>query len=112
MKTTASNCSPAGMAKENKMTNEVKRPASSTEPQTEVALGGRVLLFNDDVHTFDEVIGQLMLALGCAENEAFCFAYDAHTNGSASVFHGKIEECLRVSSTLEAIGLVTQVSCE
>lgn len=72
-------------------------------------LSTRVLLFNDMVHTFDEVIGQVCKAIGCAKHKANAVAWEVHTHGYALVFEGEIFECLQVSSVLEEIALRTQV---
>jgi ATP-dependent Clp protease adaptor protein ClpS len=72
-------------------------------------LGTRVLLFNDMVHTFDEVIGQVCKAIGCGRHKATSVAWEVHTRGQALVFEGEIFECLQVSSVLEEIALHTQV---
>lgn len=69
----------------------------------------RVVLFNDDEHTFDEVIFQLIKALNCSFETARDYAYEAHEKGKAVVFNGTISECLRVSSILEEIALNTQI---
>lgn len=72
-------------------------------------LSTRVLLFNDMVHTFDEVIGQVCKAIGCARHKANTVAWEVHTRGHALVFEDEIFECLQVSSVLEEIALRTQV---
>lgn len=72
-------------------------------------LSTRVLLFNDMVHTFDEVIGQVCKAIGCPRHKANAVAWEVHTRGYALVFEGEIFECLQVSSILEEIALRTQV---
>ena len=72
-------------------------------------LSTRVLLFNDMVHTFDEVIGQVCKATGCSKHKASAIAWHVHTRGHALVFEGEIFECLQVSSILEEIALHTQV---
>ena len=69
----------------------------------------KVILFNDDVHTFDEVIVQLMKALRCAEHRAEALAMEAHTNGKAVVYSGEILQCMEVSHVLEEIRLMTQI---
>ena len=69
----------------------------------------RVILFNDDWHTFDEVIAQLIKAIGCSSDHAEKIAMEVHTKGKATVFEGDIPDCLRVSSILEEIALHTQI---
>ena len=69
----------------------------------------KVILFNDNIHTFDDVISQLIKAIGCTSGRAEAYAWEVHTKGKACVFVGEIEKCLRVSSILEEIGLHTQI---
>ena len=70
----------------------------------------KVLLFNDNTHTFDEVIGQVTKATGCGSDHAEKIAWEVHNRGKAVVYDGDIAECLRVSSVLEEIALHTQVT--
>lgn len=76
---------------------------------TEVGLPAKVILFNDDYHTFDEVIEQLIKAIGCSYDKAEALTWEVHLKGKAVVFVGEISECLRVSSVLEEIALNTQI---
>lgn len=69
----------------------------------------RVILFNDDIHTFEEVIVQLMKAVRCSQEQAESWAWEVHTRGKACVYSGEMPECLRVSAILEEIGLHTQI---
>lgn len=69
----------------------------------------RVILFNDNIHTFDEVIAQLIKATGCNSSQAESIAWEAHQKGKACCYQGSIDECLRVSTVLEEIGLHTQI---
>jgi ATP-dependent Clp protease adapter protein ClpS len=73
------------------------------------AFPSKVILFNDNVHSFDDVISQLIKAIGCSSGQAEAFAWEVHTKGKACVFTGEIEKCLRVSGVLEEIGLHTQI---
>ena len=72
-------------------------------------LFSRVILYNDDHHTFDEVIVQVSKATGCSGFEAEGVAWEVHTRGLATVFEGDLFNCLKVSSILEEIALHTQV---
>ncbi len=83
------------------------KPESETETTT--GLAARVILFNDDWHTFDEVINQLIKAIHCSFEKARNLAFEVHTKGKAVVFSGELTECLRVSSVLEEIALHTQI---
>ena len=68
-----------------------------------------VILFNDEVHTFDEVIHQLVKATGCSTATAESHAWRVHTEGKAMVYEDELEPCLRVQSILREIELVTEV---
>ncbi|MBI5472865.1 MAG: ATP-dependent Clp protease adaptor ClpS [Ignavibacteriae bacterium] len=69
----------------------------------------KVILFNDDVHTFDEVITQLIKALKCTSQHAESLAWDVHNNGKAMVYSGELVKCMEVSAVLEEIRLMTQI---
>ena len=69
----------------------------------------KVILFNDEVHTFDEVIGQIIKATGCDEGRAESLAWEVHNTGKAVVFEGEMTKCVQVSSVLEEIDLMTQI---
>ena len=79
------------------------------ETKTSVGLPFKVILFNDEIHTFDEVIVQLIKAVGCSFKEARSFAFEVHVKGKALVFTGDMPTCLKVTSILEEIALNTQI---
>ena len=68
-----------------------------------------VVLFNDEVHTFEEVIGQLVKATGCSRGKAEALAWTVHNEGTATVYEGTFEECFEVQSVLKEIQLVTEI---
>ncbi len=80
-----------------------------TEETTDNKLSSKVVLYNDDWHTFDEVIAQLIIAVKCTYEQARSFAFEVHVKGKSIVFNGSINECLKVSSILEEIALHTQI---
>jgi ATP-dependent Clp protease adaptor protein ClpS len=69
----------------------------------------RVILFNDEIHTFEEVVRQLIKATGCAEERAWQHAWTVHTHGKDCVYEGSFDECFRVQGVLREIQLVTQI---
>ncbi|SMO81868.1 ATP-dependent Clp protease adaptor ClpS [Fodinibius sediminis] len=69
----------------------------------------RVILYDDDVHTFEEVIGQLKKALGCNRSHAEELTYKVHNEGKAEVFEGSFEECFEVNGVLKEIQLITEI---
>jgi len=86
-------------------------PQGETEQRDEVGVQepARVILFNDEVHTFDEVIAQLMKAIRCTHGKAEALAWEVHTNGKAAVYAGELLRCMEVSHILEEITLMTQI---
>ncbi len=89
----------------------------STAPDVEVldqdTIGtgeaAKVILFNDQVHSFDDVIVQLIKAIRCSNDQAEAYAMEVHTKGKACVYSGEIDKCIRVSGVLEEIALHTQI---
>jgi ATP-dependent Clp protease adapter protein ClpS len=85
--------------------------ATQTQTQSEEDIGtglGQpwlVILFNDDVHAFDEVITQVQKATGCSASEAFQITYAAHANGQAVAFVGEKAQCEQVARVLREIDL-------
>jgi|AntRauTorcE11897_2_1112592.scaffolds.fasta_scaffold00776_13 ATP-dependent Clp protease adapter protein ClpS len=69
----------------------------------------RVILYDDDIHTFDEVINQLLKALGCPVETAEEITLKVHNDGKATAYEGSFEECLKVNSVLLEIQLVTEI---
>lgn len=69
----------------------------------------RVILYNDEVHTFDEVIEQLIKALSCSVDHAEKLTMKVHNDGKAKVFEGTFEECFEVNSVLKEIQLITEI---
>jgi ATP-dependent Clp protease adapter protein ClpS len=69
----------------------------------------KVVLFNDEVHTFEEVIGQIIKATGCDTTKAEALTWEVHNAGKAMVFEGEMTKCVQVSAVLEEIDLMTQI---
>ena len=76
---------------------------------TAVAPPWMTILHNCDCHTFEEVVKQLMKAIGCSEERGWELAWQVHNTGKAVVKIGPEAECVRVGNILAAIGLVVTV---
>jgi len=76
---------------------------------TETDTPAKVILFNDEVHTFEDVITQLQKAINCSRERGESLAWEVHTKGKACVYTGAMSKCLRVSAILEEISLHTQI---
>jgi ATP-dependent Clp protease adaptor protein ClpS len=68
-----------------------------------------VILFNDHVHSFDDVVLQVMKATGRGVTEAADVTLEAHNNGQASVHSGEFEGCFSVQTVLREIALQTEI---
>lgn len=79
------------------------------ETEERISTPWRVILYNDEIHTFDEVIFQLIKATGCSVEQAEAHAWTVHTKGKARVYEGEFEECFRVQGILREIELVTEI---
>lgn len=69
----------------------------------------KVILFNDDWHTFDDVINQIIKAINCPPSKAEILTMEVHYVGKSCVYSGEFKECLKVSGILEEIALHTQI---
>jgi ATP-dependent Clp protease adaptor protein ClpS len=87
------------------------RPEEEQEIEEDIQLQepAKVILFNDEVHTFEEVIGQIIKAVRCAREKAEALTWEVHHTGRAVVFSGEMHRCVQVSSVLEEIQLMTQI---
>jgi len=79
------------------------------EENDDVDLPAKVILFNDEFHTFDEVEEQIIKATKCSKAKAQDLTWEVHNNGKAIVYSGAMPDCLRISGILEEISLSTQI---
>ena len=91
-------------------TTHIEQPVSDED--TKIGLPFKVVLYNDDWHTFEEVIVQLIKAVHCTFEEARSYAFEVHVKGKAIVFSGEMMKCLKITSILEQIGLHTEIVSE
>lgn len=75
----------------------------------EGGLAVKVILYNDDFHTFDDVTSIIVKATGCSARKAFYHAYTVDKAGHDIVYSGDMEKAIQVSSIIESIGLKTAV---
>ena len=69
----------------------------------------KVILYNDAIHSFEEVILQLIKATGCSTQDAERIAWQAHMMGKTVAYQGTFDECFRVNGVLCEIQLVTEI---
>jgi len=81
----------------------------TTDTGTSLGEGHKVILYDDSVHTMDEVVAQIAKAISCSEARAEQIMMEAHTKGRAMVIASHLERCEHVASVLEQIGLRTDI---
>jgi ATP-dependent Clp protease adaptor protein ClpS len=79
------------------------------EEEVEIVQPAKVVLFNDEVHSFEEVIDQIIKATSCSREKAEALTWEVHTTGRAIVYSGEMPRCIEVSSILEEIQLSTHI---
>jgi ATP-dependent Clp protease adapter protein ClpS len=80
-----------------------------TDQETAPALPFHVIIYNDEHHTFKEVIHQLQKAVGISVEAAFEIAMEVHTKGRAICFTGTLSRCERVAAILREIALTVEI---
>ncbi len=85
------------------------KPLEEIEETVETQAPAKVILFNDEVHSFDEVIYQIIRAVRCDFEKAKALTHQVHNYGKAVVYGGELNKCIEVSSVLEEIELMTQI---
>lgn len=80
-----------------------------TIPVVELDNPWQVLLFNDEEHSFDEVILQIQKATGYSMERAFELTLRVHNSGKALIYVGSKEKCEKVAAILKLIELITLV---
>ena len=77
--------------------------------ETKIKEPARAILFNDEVHTFDEVINQIIKAVKCDRMKAEALTWEVHNTGKSCVYTGELRRCLEITHVLEEIQLMTQI---
>ena len=69
----------------------------------------KVILFDDSVHSMDEVVSQIEKATGCGSQHATSIMLEAHNAGRAIVWSGGLERCEHIEAILSEIRLGTKI---
>lgn len=84
-----------------------KKKTSKQKPQ--ITRPWKVILYNDDIHSFEEVILQVQKATGCSVVDATRITIEAHFKGKAVAVEGEFKKCHRVAGVLREIGLLVEI---
>ena len=68
----------------------------------------QVIVFNNEVNTYEEVMTVLMLSTGCDAEEAYIETWEVDHYGHCTVHRASEEECNRVAQIIRAIGIVVE----
>jgi ATP-dependent Clp protease adapter protein ClpS len=68
-----------------------------------------VIVFDNDVNTWDEVIMILQRATACSLEEAQMETWEVHHLGRSIVHHGDREECERAGGVIRTIGIRVEI---
>lgn len=79
------------------------------ESRTRTSRPRIVVLYNDDVHAFDDVVLQIQKATGKTLAEAAQITLIAHTRGKSVAYTGSLDDCQRVAAVLRKIRLQVEV---
>ncbi|NCO37948.1 MAG: Clp protease ClpS [Armatimonadetes bacterium CG_4_10_14_3_um_filter_66_18] len=91
------------------MTTETLRKAEPTAGGVDTGNPWRVILYNDNWHTFEEVVLQVRKAARCSGEEALAITYWAHTIGRAVACAGSKPDCQRALGVLREISLQAEL---
>jgi ATP-dependent Clp protease adaptor protein ClpS len=80
-----------------------------TIEQIELGNPWQVVLFNDEEHSFDEVILQIQKATGYALERAVQLTIRVHEKGKALIYVGSKEKCEKVGVVLQQIQLIVLI---
>lgn len=82
------------------------RPEVESETGTETLLAPtwKVVLLDDDEHTYDYVVEMLMDCCSLSRESAFRCAVEVDLTGRTTVFYGPLEECRRRRDRVHGYG--------
>ena len=90
-------------------TDTIKQKEKKSKDQPKINEPWVVILFNDDVHPFDQVILQVQKATGCSLLDATRITFEAHSKGKAVAFSGEFAKCHLVAGILRQIQLIVEI---
>ncbi|MHB8481204.1 MAG: ATP-dependent Clp protease adaptor ClpS [Nitrospiria bacterium] len=80
-----------------------------TEHEQQTELPWVVILYNDDVHAFEQVVFQVQKATGASLEKAVEITLEAHNKGRAICYSGTKETCAKVANILKEISLHVEI---
>lgn len=87
----------------------IVEPEVVSNPETSSDSHFVVIVYDNDFNTMNEVMGVLMRATGCTEDEAFIETWEIHYLGKSVVHHGDRQVCDHVAEVIRTIGIEVDV---
>lgn len=86
-------------------------PIRREDPTSVGPSGGayHVILYNDDIHAFDDVVRQVQKATGSSTENAVAITLQAHETGRSVCYAGPHDTCAKVADILREIGLHVEI---
>jgi ATP-dependent Clp protease adapter protein ClpS len=94
------------------MASSTIQPELIETPETAGSGEWMVVVYNNDVNTYEEVMTILMLATSCDANEAYIETWEIDHLGQCAVHRSSQDECDRVAEVIRTIGLVAETQKE
>jgi len=86
------------------MTSVQEQIEELTESKTKVRKHHKVILLNDEDHTYDYVVEILTKICRMSRDQAFRCAVEVDVTGRTTVFYGNLEKCEHVASRIKNYG--------
>lgn len=90
----------------------VESPTEQAMPPGSSGEGFRVILYNDDHHSQDEVAAQLHKATEYPLSRCWAIMLETDRKGRAICYHGTREKCQHVTRVLREIHLQCEIDCD
>lgn len=82
----------------------IEETVTETEEKTQLLRQSKVVLYDDDEHTYDYVVEMLVHCCGLSRESAFRCAVEVDLCGKTTVFYGTADECRRRRDRIHDFG--------
>lgn len=80
-------------------------PEFDLQPSPAATEEWHVVVYNNEVNTYEEVMTILMLATGCDAEEAYIETWEVDHYGKCAVHRAPQDECSRIAEVIRTIGV-------